>query len=104
MVLIMEVGVWRKLREISSKRVGPLNSLVWYVPSLRYTRGQGWRIRCGVEVAESSTNKQNIISILSRLPRIKRATWKGRNPRPGLALCMLSQTAVVAAVAEKLPQ
>jgi hypothetical protein len=32
-----------------------------------------------------------------RLSRIKRAIWKGRNPRPGLALCMLSQTAVSAA-------
>ena len=32
-----------------------------------------------------------------RLPRMKRATWKGRNPRPGLAVCMLSQTAVAAA-------
>jgi hypothetical protein len=39
----------------------PLNSLVWYVPSLRYTRGLGWRIHCGVEVTESSTNKQHII-------------------------------------------
>jgi hypothetical protein len=42
---------------------GPLNSLVWYVPSLRYTRGLGWRIHCGVEVTESSTNKQHIIII-----------------------------------------
>ena len=44
--------------------LGPLNSLVWYVPSLRYTRGLGWRIHCGVEVTESSydssTNKQHI--------------------------------------------
>jgi len=31
------------------------------------------------------------------LPRITRETWKGRNPRPGLALCMLSQTAVASA-------
>ena len=29
-----------------------------------------------------------------RLTRIKRATWTGRNPRPGLAFCMLSQTVV----------
>jgi hypothetical protein len=42
--------------------LGPLNSLVWYVPSLRYTRGVGWRIHCGVEVTESSTNKQHISS------------------------------------------
>jgi len=39
--------------------LGPLNSLVWYVPSLRYTRGLGWRIHCGVEVNESNTNKQH---------------------------------------------
>jgi hypothetical protein len=39
----------------------PLNSLVWYVHSSRYTRGLGWRIHCGVEVTESSTNKQHII-------------------------------------------
>jgi hypothetical protein len=38
--------------------LGPLNSLVWYVPSLRYARGVGCRIHCGVEVTESSTNKQ----------------------------------------------
>jgi hypothetical protein len=40
--------------------LGPLNSLLWYVPSERYTRGLGWRIHCGVEVTESSTNKQHI--------------------------------------------
>jgi hypothetical protein len=28
--------------------------------SLRYTRGLGWRIHFGVEVTESSTNKQHI--------------------------------------------
>ena len=39
--------------------LGPLNSLVWYVRSLRYTRGLAWRIHCGVEVTESSTNKQH---------------------------------------------
>ena len=37
----------------------PLNSLVWYVPSLRYTRGLGWRMHCGAEVTESSTNRQH---------------------------------------------
>jgi hypothetical protein len=42
--------------------LGPLNSLVWYVPSLRYTRGLGWRMHCGAEVTESSTNKQHHIS------------------------------------------
>ena len=41
--------------------LGPLNSLVWYVPSLRYTRGLGWRMHCGVKVTESSTNKQHHI-------------------------------------------
>jgi hypothetical protein len=40
--------------------LGPLNSLVWYVPSLRYTRGLGWRMHCGAEVTESSTNKQHL--------------------------------------------
>jgi hypothetical protein len=42
--------------------LGPLNSLVWYVPSLRYTRGLGWRMHCGLEVTESSTNKQHHLS------------------------------------------
>jgi len=32
--------------------LGPLNSLVWYVPSLRYTRGLGWRMHCGAEVTK----------------------------------------------------
>jgi hypothetical protein len=55
--------------------LGPLNSLVWYVPSLRYTRGLGWPIHCGVEVTESSTNKQHHLCVLVRcvrrsLPRI----------------------------------
>ena len=45
--------------------LGPPNSLVWYVPSLRYTRGLGWRIYYGVEVTESSTNKQQITHSLS---------------------------------------
>ena len=39
--------------------LGPLNSLVWYVPSLRYTRGLGWHMHCGAEVTESSTNKKH---------------------------------------------
>jgi hypothetical protein len=39
--------------------LGPLNSLVWYVPSLRYTRGLGWCMHRGAEVTESSTNKQH---------------------------------------------
>jgi hypothetical protein len=42
--------------------LGPLNSLVWYVSSLRYTRGLGWRMHCGAEVTESSTNKQHHLS------------------------------------------
>jgi hypothetical protein len=32
--------------------LGPLNSLVWYVPSLRHTRGLVCRMHCGVEVTE----------------------------------------------------
>ena len=47
-----------------SSVLGPLNSLAWYVPSLRYTRGPGWRMHCGVEVTESSTNKQHHLSVL----------------------------------------
>ena len=39
-----------------------LNSLVWYVPSLRYTRGLGWRMHCGAEATESSTNKHHHLS------------------------------------------
>ncbi len=27
---------------------------------LKYTRGLGWRMHCGVEVTESSTNKQHL--------------------------------------------
>jgi hypothetical protein len=39
--------------------LGPLNSLVWYVPSLRYTLGLDWCMHCGVEVTELSTHKQH---------------------------------------------
>ncbi len=42
--------------------IGPLNSLVWYVPSLRYTNCLDWHIHCGAEVTESSTNKQHHLS------------------------------------------
>jgi hypothetical protein len=58
--------------------LGPLNNLVWLVPSLRYTRGLGWRMHCGVEVTESSTNKQhhhhedNVEWIL--VPELKRSS------------------------------
>jgi hypothetical protein len=45
-----------------SLAIGPLNSLVWYVPSLRYTRGLGWRMHYSAEVTESSTNKQHHLS------------------------------------------
>ena len=41
---------------------GPLNILVWYVPSLRYTHGLDCHMHCGVEVSESSTNKQHHLS------------------------------------------
>ena len=40
--------------------------LLMYEPSLRYTRGLGWRIHCGVEVTESSTNKQHMIKYVLR--------------------------------------
>ena len=55
---------------------GPLNSLVWYVPSLRYTRGLGWRMHCGAEVPESSTNKQHHLSLHVPEQRLGRSsTW-----------------------------
>ena len=38
----------------------PPNSLVWYVPSLRYTRGLDWRMHCG---AENQVPIKNIISL-----------------------------------------
>ncbi len=41
---------------------GPLKSLVCYVPSLRYTGVLGCHIHCGVDVTESSTNKQHLLS------------------------------------------
>jgi hypothetical protein len=61
--------------------LSPLNSLdddlllflqkqnlnIWYVPFLRYTRGLGWRMHCGVEVTESSTNKQQHLQTASDL-------------------------------------
>jgi hypothetical protein len=47
--------------------LGPLNSLVWYVPSLRYTCGLGWRIHCGVEVTKSSTNRQHNMYVCMNL-------------------------------------
>jgi hypothetical protein len=31
-------------------------------PEMRTSRGLGWRIHCGVEVTESSTNKQHTLS------------------------------------------
>jgi len=42
--------------------VGMLNTL-----ELTQPRGLGWRIHCGVEVTESSTNKQHTLS--PSLPR-----------------------------------
>jgi hypothetical protein len=64
--------------------LGPLNSLVWYVPSLRYTRGLGWRMHCGAEVTESSTNKQHHLSQKEgRKEGKKRERKKGREERKG---------------------
>jgi hypothetical protein len=37
--------------------LGPLNSLFFFL------RGLGWRMRCGVKVTESSTNKQHSLSV-----------------------------------------
>ncbi len=65
--------IWKKLSRVGQERLGPshffiplvlgpLNSLVWYVPSLRYTRSLGWRMHCDAEVTESSTNKQHHLS------------------------------------------
>ena len=45
----------------------PLNSLVWYVPSSRYTLCLGWRMHCCIEVTESSTNKQHHLSASTNL-------------------------------------
>ncbi len=58
--------------------LGPPNSLLWYVPSLRYTHGLGWRMHCGAEVTESSTNKQHHLSlvILHRHSTGKHPAWK----------------------------
>jgi hypothetical protein len=44
--------------------LGPLKSLVWYLPSLRYTYGLGWRIHCGVEVFNRVPINNIIISAL----------------------------------------
>jgi hypothetical protein len=71
--------------------LGPLNSLVWYVPFLRYTRGLGWRIHCGVEVTESSTNKQHHHESSTNkrhhlsVPLCSRPHW--RTPRDGSGTC-----------------
>jgi hypothetical protein len=61
--------------------IGPLNSLVWYVPSLGYTRGLGWRNHCGVEVTESSTNKQHIIKIIMDEDDLLRLQGAWDNPQ-----------------------
>ena len=42
--------------------LGPQNSLVCYVPSLWYTHGLAWRMHCGVEITETSTKKQHLLS------------------------------------------
>ena len=50
--------------------LGPLNSLVWYVPSLMCTRGLSWRMHCGVEGTESSTNEQHHIIKMPTAPTL----------------------------------
>ncbi len=52
--------------------LGPLNS---HVPSLRYTRSLGWRMHCGAEVTESSTNKQHHLSYGTYLPQGIYGAW-----------------------------
>jgi hypothetical protein len=63
---VIRLGYTREIEENTCDHVPirTLNSLVWYVPSLRYTRGLGWRMHCGVEVTESSTNKQHHLSLI----------------------------------------
>ena len=62
LILFRETGVLdRELNLASIPYMGSPEGLshcclVWYVPSLRYTRGLGWRMHCGAEVTESSTN------------------------------------------------
>ncbi len=69
--------------------LGPLNSLVRYVPSLRYTRGLGWRMHCGVEVTESSTTKQHhLISFTSLLSGQSPASCHGTCCTSTLIACM----------------
>ena len=68
--------------------LGPLNSLAWYLPALRYTRGLGWRIHCGVEVTESSTNKQH------RLVHIGLGSSVSRSTCPPLPAPAPSRTAL----------
>ena len=38
-----------------------------------YTRGLGWRMHCGVEVTESSTNKQHHLSETPKRIKIRQA-------------------------------
>ena len=64
--------------------LGPLNSHVWYVPSLRYTRGLGWRMHYGVEVTESSTNKQQHLSLqYPPLPTQTVFPWESMSEKMG---------------------
>ena len=52
--------------------------LVWYEPSLRYTRGLGGRIHCGVQVTESSTNKQHHLWREDRCPVVSKQPLHSR--------------------------
>jgi hypothetical protein len=66
--------------------LGPLNSLVWYVTSLRYTRGLGWRIHCGVENTESNTNKQHIRESRTGTKRARNETPPSQDTHQGVLL------------------
>jgi hypothetical protein len=53
------------LRKKKKKKVLPFSVLRSF--SFITSRGFGWRIHCGVEVTESSTNKQHTLSYPNRI-------------------------------------
>jgi hypothetical protein len=59
---------------------------VWYVPSLRYTRGLGCCMHCNTEVTESSTNKQHHFSRAAVGFAINSTTSSSRAPIPKTSL------------------
>ena len=68
------------LRKKKKKKVLPFSVLRSF--SFITSRGFGWRIHCGVEVTESSTNKQHTLSLTScELP----VMWDAREASNELA-------------------